>query len=250
MPRVSRTSGAAQPATLDPISSMDHSAAVPTGLYASGPAARSQAAPSGQESSAATEQRGRIQHIAAQLFAKRGYRAIGVAEIGDAVGLGRGALYYHIGSKEDLLFNIVVRYIEDLVVYGRRLTQDEPDPKERIRQLSRYLMRTIASNLAEMTVCFREADALTGDRFKVVSKLHQEYQDIWQGTIKEGQARGEFRELPLVALKGILGMYFYSFLWLSPNGKQSADEIADIFSDMVFSILDKKNRSRKGVAAA
>lgn len=73
----------------------------------------------------------RIQKIAADLFATRGYRAVGVAEIGDAVGLGRGALYYHIGSKEDLLFSIVVRYIEDLVISGGDTLETVPDPESK-----------------------------------------------------------------------------------------------------------------------
>lgn len=187
----------------------------------------------------ATQQRERIQHIAAKLFADRGYRAIGVAEIGQAVGLGRGALYYHISSKEDLLFNIVVRYIEDLVIFGQGALQKETDPRQRIRRLSRYLMRVIAQNLPEMTVCFREADALTGQRHKIVSDLHQQYQDVWHRTFKDGEAQGYFKSLPLVALKGILGMYFYSFLWFKPSGKHTSDEIADIFSDMVLSIIEK-----------
>ncbi|MGA0533718.1 TetR/AcrR family transcriptional regulator [Hansschlegelia sp. KR7-227] len=187
----------------------------------------------------ATQQRERIQQIAAKLFADRGYRAIGVAEIGEAVGLGRGALYYHINSKEDLLFNIVVRYIEDLVIFGQGTLQKEPDPRQRVRRLSRYLMRVIAQNLPEMTVCFREADALTGQRHKIVSDLHQQYQDVWHRTFKEGEAQGLFKSLPLVALKGILGMYFYSFLWFKPSGKHTSDEIADIFADMVLKILEK-----------
>ncbi len=66
-----------------------------------------------------TPQRSRIRGISAGLFAQKGYAAVGIAEIGDAVGLARGALYHHIGSKEELLYNIVVRYIGDLVGVGR-----------------------------------------------------------------------------------------------------------------------------------
>jgi AcrR family transcriptional regulator len=190
-------------------------------------------------SAPASHQSERIQHIAAKLFADRGYRGIGVAEIGEAVGLGRGALYYHINSKEDLLFNIVVRYIEDLVIFGQGTLQAEYDPRQRIRRLSRYLMRIIAQNLPEMTVCFREADALTGQRHKIVSDLHQQYQDVWHRTFKEGEQLGYFKSMPLVALKGILGMYFHSFLWFRPSGKHTSDEIADIFSEMVLKILEK-----------
>ncbi|CAA2137783.1 TetR/AcrR family transcriptional regulator [Hyphomicrobium sp. ghe19] len=184
----------------------------------------------------------RIQKIAADLFATRGYRAVGVAEIGEAVGLGRGALYYHISSKEDLLFSIVVRYIEDLVVAGRDTLESEPDPSKRIYLLSRKLMATIFANLPEMTVCFREADCLTGQRHRIVSNLHQAYQDIWTNTFREGEKKGMFRPLPNVAIKGILGMYFYSFLWLTPSGKSSSREIADVFADMALAMAESKNR--------
>lgn len=184
----------------------------------------------------------RIQKIAADLFATRGYRAVGVAEIGEAVGLGRGALYYHISSKEDLLFSIVVRYIEDLVAAGQDTLESEPDPSKRIYLLSRKLMATIFANLSEMTVCFREADCLTGQRHRIVSNLHQAYQDIWTNTFREGEKKGIFRPLPNVAIKGILGMYFYSFLWLTPSGKSSSREIADIFADMALAMAESKKR--------
>jgi len=183
----------------------------------------------------------RIQKIASDLFATRGYRAVGVAEIGDAVGLGRGALYYHISSKEDLLFSIVVRYIEDLVTSGQDAIDSEPDPSKRIYLLSRKLMSTIFANLSEVTVCFREAECLTGKRYKVVSDLPQAYQDIWTYTFREGEKKGIFRPLPAVAIKGILGMYFYSFLWLKPTGKSSSREIADIFAEMALSAAKYSN---------
>jgi AcrR family transcriptional regulator len=183
----------------------------------------------------------RIQKIASDLFATRGYRAVGVAEIGEAVGLGRGALYYHISSKEDLLFSIVVRYIEDLVTSGQDAIDSEPDPSKRIYLLSRKLMSTIFANLSEVTVCFREAECLTGKRYKVVSDLHQAYQDIWTYTFREGEKKGIFRPLPAVAIKGVLGMYFYSFLWLKPTGKSSSREIADIFAEMALSAAKYSN---------
>lgn len=189
---------------------------------------------------AAGHQQERIQKIAAELFATRGYRAVGVAEIGEAVGLGRGALYYHISSKEELLFSIVVRYIEDLVLNGRSVLESEPDPRKRIVLLSRQLMKCIYTNLPEMTVCFREVDCLTGQRHRVVSELHKAYQDIWSATLREGEKKKMFRPLPEVAIKGILGMYFYSFLWLKPGGKKSSNDIADIFAEMTLSIAEGK----------
>ncbi len=190
-----------------------------------------------------TPQRSRIRSISAGLFAQKGYNAVGIAEIGEAVGLARGALYYHIGSKEELLYNIVVRYIGDLVTSGQQITADMPDPVARISLLSRYLMRTIGAHISEMTVCFREVNSLTGERHTFVSAQHAAYQEIWGQAIKDGAARGVFRPMPAVALKGLLGMYFYSFLWLNPHGKHAPEEIADIFCDLVFRGIASDPRS-------
>lgn len=181
-----------------------------------------------------TPQRSRIRSISAGLFAQRGYAAVGIAEIGEAVGLARGALYHHIGSKEELLYNIVIRYIGDLVASGDQITQDMPDPIARIRLLSRYLMRTIGSHISEMTVCFREVNSLTGEKHDFVAGQHSRYQRVWAKAVEDGAERGLFRPMPAVALKGLLGMYFYSFLWLDPQGRHAPEEIADIFCELVF----------------
>ena len=121
----------------------------------------------------------RVLQVAASLFADRGYSAVGVNEIGEATGLGRGALYYHISSKEDLLYDITTAYMSDLITDGRAIAETEADPVERIRALSRALMMTISEHLSEMTVCFRELHALTIERRRAVTGLHADYQAIW-----------------------------------------------------------------------
>ncbi|MEW6768041.1 MAG: TetR/AcrR family transcriptional regulator [Pseudomonadota bacterium] len=181
-----------------------------------------------------TPQRKHIRSVAAKLFAEKSYHEVGVAEICEAAGMARGALYHHIGSKEELLYNIAVRYMTFLVEAGEQITADMPDPVARIRLLSRNLMRTISAHINEMTVCFREINSLTGERHAFVSRQHSRYQKIWGRAIGDGVERKIFRKVPVVALKGMLGMYFYSFLWLNPHGKQAPEEIADVFCDLVF----------------
>ena len=85
-----------------------------------------------------------------------------------------------------------------------------------------------------MTVCFREIHALSGDRHRNVLQLHSDYQQIWDDSVALGVAQGAFREIPKVAIKGIMGMFFYSFMWLRADGQQSAKEVADAFSDLIL----------------
>jgi hypothetical protein len=46
------------------------------------------------------------------------------------------------------------------------------------------------------------------------------------------------REVDKIAVKGLLGMYFYSCLWLKPDGLQSPEDIGDVFSDHSHSFLE------------
>jgi AcrR family transcriptional regulator len=185
----------------------------------------------------ATAQRDRIRGIAAELFAAKGYNGVGVAELGDAAGLGRGALYHHIGSKEDLLYEIASRYMVELIRGGQEIAASTPEPVERVMALGSHLMSTIVANLAEMTVCFREVNALTGHHHKTVSKYHSDYQKLWEDVIALGVARGVFRPVDRVTIKGLLGMYFYSFLWLRKDGYHSPEKIGKIFGDIVVRSL-------------
>tara|TARA_Y100000589_G_C26958785_1_gene549693 strand:- start:29 stop:610 length:582 start_codon:yes stop_codon:yes gene_type:complete len=186
-----------------------------------------------------TEQAKKITKVAASLFAQKGYNGVGVAEIGAASGFGRGTLYHHIESKEDLLHEIASQYISDLVQSGHRIAIEYPDPIQRLRALSRHLMAVISNSLAEIVVCFREVQSLTGSRHHDVMCMHAEYQQIWSKTIEECVQQNVFREVDKIAVKGLLGMYFYSCLWLKPDGLQSPEDIGDVFSDLVIRSLSK-----------
>lgn len=182
-------------------------------------------------------QRERILKVAAQLFAKRGFHAVGIAELGDAVMLGRGALYHHIRSKEDLLYDISREYIADLVAHASSVTRGDLPPVERLVLLGNYLMQKIASHQAELTVCFREVQSLTGDRHRDVISLHAKYESAWKGMLVDGERLGVFRPYDPIVLKGLLGMYFYSYLWLKPSGRTSPRQIAERFNKMALMAL-------------
>ena len=131
------------------------------------------------------------------------------------------------------------QYISDLVESGHRITKEYPDPVLRLSALSRHLMSVISNSLAEIVVCFREVQSLTGSRHHEVMCMHAEYQEIWSKTIDEGVQQNMFREVDKIAVKGLLGMYFYSCLWLKPDGLQSPEDIGDVFSDLVIRSLSR-----------
>lgn len=181
-------------------------------------------------------QRTRILRAAAQLFAQRGYHAVGMSDIQEAVKLGRGALYHHIRSKEDLLYDISREYIADLADFAARLDRDL-DPRDRIKTLGRHLVLKIASHQAELTVCFREVQSLTDTRHADVMALHSKYERVWRDVLVDGADLGLLRPYDPIVLKGVLGMYFYSYLWMRPDGALSSEIIADRLNEMALRMV-------------
>ena len=184
----------------------------------------------------ASESQERIRAVAAELFARDGYHATGVAALCDAVQLGRGALYYYIGDKEALLYEICRYGIDQLVPEATVIVTSDDETTVKFRRLARCLMVNIASNRAAWTVFFREFYALTGARRSEIEKGRAMYEQLWNQVLAEGVETAIFDPRlvnPLVA-KGILGMFNYSYLWYDVHGSLTPEQIADQFTDVLL----------------
>lgn len=178
--------------------------------------------------------RERVFRVAAELFAAKGFHATGMAELSQAAGIGRGALYHHISSKDELLFEIASRYLHKLIALGADLIMMDMPADERLRALSRGVMRTVADHLPELTVCFREVQSVTGPRRAELLELHAKYERVWATVLRIGADTGAFRPPDGLTVKALLGMHHYSYLWLRPQGERSPEEIADVFTDLTL----------------
>jgi AcrR family transcriptional regulator len=188
--------------------------------------------PDGAEPTEST--RDRILRVAAERFADKGYHGTGVAEIGDAAGIKRGALYYHIGSKEDLLLDLSRRHVEEALVQGRAVMADAVGAVEKFRLLAREHLRIVAARMPEVVAVMREMHALTGERAAQVKQLRSEYEGLFETVLREGVEEGVFRSADRIEVLGVLGMLNYTYVWLDPNGPVSVDEIADRLTDLVL----------------
>src|SRR5215218_5556473 len=76
-----------------------------------------------------------IVDTSARLFARRGYHATGINELCDANELGKGALYYYIGSKEQLLAAIHDRVMDEVMAGADRVAEADGSPPAQLAAL-------------------------------------------------------------------------------------------------------------------
>ncbi|MFD6394516.1 TetR/AcrR family transcriptional regulator [Nocardia sp. NPDC060259] len=77
----------------------------------------------------------RLIGAAARLFNSRGYAAVGIEDIGAAVGVRGPALYHHFSSKADLLNEIIVRNEQWIGLYTARALAEGRDAREAVHLL-------------------------------------------------------------------------------------------------------------------
>ncbi|HET9773244.1 MAG TPA: TetR/AcrR family transcriptional regulator [Acidimicrobiia bacterium] len=176
----------------------------------------------------------RILAAAAQLFAEKGYHGTGMGDLEQAVNLRRGALYYHIGNKESLLYEISLSLVAEMQRLADEVEAADITADEKLRLLARGLMRMIGERQAEITVFYREWSWLTGERREQVLAARDHFEGVWRKLLVEGAAEGTFVDKPPVLVKGILGVVNYSYLWFRSSGSMTADAVADEFVDMIL----------------
>jgi AcrR family transcriptional regulator len=172
---------------------------------------------------------------AAQLFGECGYERATLDDLAQALGMKKGSLYYHIRSKEDLLFAVHDRLIDELAENTRRALAQADGVAEQLRAALQAAMRLIAEHQQEVTVFLHERHIFNSQRWATIRAKRRHYEESVSGVLKAGMADGTFRQLPVpLATIGVLGMVNWGYQWFHRDGPYTADEIADVFADLVL----------------
>lgn len=170
----------------------------------------------------------------ARLFAKNGYHATGLIELCQANDLGKGALYHYIDSKEDLLAAIHDRVMDEVMAGADRVVAAGGTSSAQLAMLGEELLDVIHRYPDHVWVFLHEFPALTGERAERFRERRQEYERRVEAVLKAGVKAGEFRPLdPWLTARAWLGMHNYTYLWLRPEGRLSARDVAKPFADII-----------------
>ncbi|HWD01415.1 MAG TPA: TetR/AcrR family transcriptional regulator [Amycolatopsis sp.] len=160
---------------------------------------------------------------AAALFAKQGYAATGIAEIGQVAGLAKGALYYYIGSKENLLVEIQDRVLRPLLTAARRIAALDEDPVLRLRLLSETLLEIILARLDHIWVYEHDYRHLRGANRARLLRQRREFERIVLDLLTAAMDTGAFRKLdPRLAMLQFLNLHNHTYQWARPDGPWDA----------------------------
>lgn len=193
--------------------------------------------------------RQRVRAEAVRLFALKGFAAVGIRELADAVGIRSATLYHYVGSKDDLLLDIMRDGLHQLLDIERAALTAQDTPPARLAALVGAHAVAHALAAESCRVVDVELRALAGEARAEVVGLRAEVERLWTDVVAAGTAEGWFRsEVPVHT--SVLALLYLSTgvaWWFRPEGRRTAEEIATQLADVALHAVDAR-REPSGAA--
>lgn len=179
----------------------------------------------------------RLVDAAASLFSRTGYAATSTREIAAALGIRKASLYYHIGSKEELLFAICKSSLEEIRLDVETALSAVSNPLQRIGTLVRAHMESMLRGQEKHSVAVSEMHLLSPERFAQVQMLRDVYENLVRSVLRDAQTSGVLRadiEVKYLCL-GLLGLINRVEVWYRRSGPLSPDQLAQLLTAVFLS---------------
>ena len=193
-----------------------------------------------KESGSGDEKRKRLTQksivdTAAELFARDGFGATSLDDIAVMLGVTKGALYYHVKNKEEILRLIYLTVLTASEEPLRHIVEAELLPVEKLRRAVDHQATVAADRSPAMIVFYREHPHLTGPFAKEITLRKKAYERYFEQIIEEGQLAGAFQldVDPKIVSFGILGMCNWMSQWFRPDGQFTHQLVSTMFANMI-----------------
>ena len=190
--------------------------------------------------SGATDPRARLREIcriAARVFYEKGYDGASMQEIAQAVGLTKAGLYHHVGSKDNLLFEIMNYGVDILDETVLARVQNIQDPREKLRQtILGHIDLIVRARDLEITVILHENRSLQGELREKINRRKRAYVNYLKDLIAQVQKQSGRPALlsPTLAAFYLLGLVNWLYQWYRPEGTISQAELGQATVEFFF----------------
>jgi AcrR family transcriptional regulator len=167
------------------------------------------------------------------LFNQNGYHATSMQDIARAVAIKKPSLYHHFDSKEAILLAILESGVTYLIEDIDAVVRSGLDSASKLRAAVRAHAQLLATHPGAAAIFLREDRGLGEDYMQEYVAKRDRVEHLLRAIIEQGIAAGDFRptDVPITA-HALLGMVNWMTRWYRPEGRLSAAQIADLFTDL------------------
>jgi AcrR family transcriptional regulator len=170
-----------------------------------------------------------------RLIFEHGYAAMSLRHLASEVGIQVGSLYNHISTKQALLFDLIKTHMDALLEQLHNALDGIESPVERLKAFIAFHLTYHTARKKEVFISYSELRSLEPKNYSKIVTLRGAYERELIKILDRGVVEGEFVLADTsVAAFGILAMLTGVCTWFKPSGRLSADQIIEIYTDIVL----------------
>jgi AcrR family transcriptional regulator len=163
---------------------------------------------------------------AARIFATRGYAAVGMRDIAEAVGMRGASLYHHFASKEEILYAVCLSVTRELNEQNLPHLDAPGTPGQRLAAFVRAHLEFLQPRRVEHLVGLHELAALSPVHRAEIDEYRRYYQRRVRDVIDAGMRSGEFAVAdPRLAAFAAFGVLNGISTWFHDDGELDLEEV-------------------------
>jgi AcrR family transcriptional regulator len=176
------------------------------------------------------------------MVASQGYDETSLSEVANRIGMSKGTIMHHYGSKDRILRTMSMQYMHRRMRELDIILEDSDDPVVRLSLVIIGLVTALRDDYAATRAFSREFMRFVDDPvMEEVRKLRHEYTTRLRNIVEQCMSDGVFTcRSALVATLQIMGMCNWNWTWLDPRGPVDVDEIAAMYVDNIIGGLATK----------
>jgi AcrR family transcriptional regulator len=181
-----------------------------------------------------------------QLFDRKGYSATSIKDIVEKMDVTKGTFYYYFSSKQDLLRDIHLNYIENLISQQEDILRNtDKDCTEKLYGIIHMVISNIGTKRESARIFFREMRHLSDKHIEEITSKRNLFRKNYQQLVETGISLGEFKSSipPDMLTFGILGITNWSYYWYNPEGNIDEEELARIYTDIILNGVKSKKKA-------
>lgn len=191
---------------------------------------------------------GKVQQAAVLLFARQGFAATGIRELGGAAGINSATIYHYAGSKEELLVQVMRSCLDEMITSGAAAMRISAEPTIQLAALVSSHVGFTATNPLTARVAEYEMRALSPDNRTAMQKLRDDYESLFAQVVERGIRVGDFStDDATMARLALMEMGTGVAHWYRPDGRLTLIEVQHNFVAMACKILSANQTMLDGI---
>lgn len=173
--------------------------------------------------------------VASQLFKEKGYSAVSVRDIAQAMEMKAASLYNHIDSKQEILSILILNLAQQFTDGMQTIVSSDRSPLHKIQEVIELHIDITVNQAEALAALNNDWMHLEERELANFVKMREDYEENFRSIIKEGIAVGQLQgRHPEVILFSILSTLRTLYIWYQKRGKLDVNILK---KDMVAVLL-------------